>query len=265
MAWLLVLFSCTPPPQPPASEQLRIAVDPSAAPLLQQLAAQYRVDHSYVSVQVSERGPEGALGAIVEGAADLALIERNLEPAEALDAATWKAGLRAWSIGRGALAVVVHPSNPVQGLSRAGLQAALSGAARNWSDLGGEDRTVKLVTRETTAPSRALLEQQVLQGATLAGSAVVMPSDQAVAEYVAAHPEAVGCLAAPWASADVKAIAVDDALPNPAAVAAGRYALIYPLLLVTPSAVSSKAKGFIDYCLGPEGQAVVGRAYVPLR
>ncbi len=255
---------CTPPPRPPAPERLRVVVDPSAAPLLAQLASQYRLHHSYVSLEVSERNTDRALGALIDGEADLALIERDLEPAEALDTATWKVRLRAWPIGRGALAVVVHPSNPVQGLSRSGLQQAFNGAARNWASLGGEDRALRLVTREASATARELLEREVLQGSPVAGSAVVMPNDQALADYVAAHPEAIGCLATPLTGGGVKAIAVDGTLPNAGTLAAGRYPLTYPLALVTPSAFSSKAKGFVDYCLSREGQAIVSQAYAPL-
>ncbi len=241
-----------------------MVVDPSAAPLLEQLAAQYHTHHSYLSLEVSERGTEAALGAVAGGQADLALIERDLEPAEALDTATWKAGLRAWPIGRGALAIIVHPSNPVQGLSRADLEKAFSGVARNWAGLGGQDRTLRLVTREAGAPTRLLLEREILRGSPVAGSAVVMPSDRAVAEYVAAHPEAIGYVAAPWAGREVKAIAVDGALPSPAAVAGDDYPLTYPLVLVTPAAFSGKAKGLVDYCLGQEGQAIVGQSHAPL-
>jgi phosphate transport system substrate-binding protein len=241
-----------------------MAVTSSAAPLVEQLSAGYQAGHSYLQIETLEHSADGALQAVAEGEADLAVVERDLEAAEALDPETWKPRLRAWPIGRGGLVVVVHPSNPVRGLSLAELQQVFAGNARRWTDLGGEDRTLRLVTREAGAPLRLLMEREVLQGSPLAGTAVVMPNDQAVASYVAEQPEAIGYLSASWVTTAVKALAVDGAWPDPASVAAGHYPLTYPLVVVTPTAISGKAKGFVEYCLGEEGQQAMGERYAPL-
>ncbi len=265
VACLLLLSGCTPPPPPAAPEQLRAYVEPATATMFGRLAAEHGRQHSYLNLEVGERSAASALQAVINGEAGLALIERDLEPEEELDPETLKPRLRAWPIGRGALVFIVHPSNPVTDLSREQLQRVFTGVERRWTGLGGEDRTLRLVTREEGAPLRVLLEREVLQSGRLSGSAVVMPNDEAVAEYVAETPEAIGYLSAAQASGqNVRVLAVDGVQPDLSAKAIGAYPLTYPLVFVTPIAVSGKAKGLIDLSLSPQGQAIVGSAYAPL-
>lgn len=261
LACLAALAGCTPPPAPPAPERLRVVVPSSAAPLFEQLGSHYGAHRSYMQIETRERNAAAALKAVAAGDADLALIERSLDPAEALDPETAKPHLRAWPAGTGALAIIVHPANPVHSLTLAHVQSAFAGVERRWSGLGGEDRAVQLVSREAGAPLREALERVALQGGSVAGTAVVMPSDEAVASYVAAHPEAIGYVGAAWAVEGVRAVAVDGAPCEPAAVAVGRYPLTYPLVIVTPTAISGKAKDLVDFVYGQEGQAILARSY----
>lgn len=263
VACLLVPLGCTPPPRPPAPEHLRVAAAASLTPLVERLASVYHARYDYVTVETSERGAEAALKAVAEGEADLAFIERDLAPAEAINPATGKAWLRAWPAATGALAIVVHPSNPVQGLTQDQVRQAFAGTQRRWSSLGGMDRTVQVVSREIGAPLRDALEQEALRGSRVIGTAVVMPTDAAVAEYVAEHPEAIGYMSAAWPAEGVRALAVDGAPPDPDAVAAGRYPLSYPLVVVTPTAISGKAKAFVDFINSHEGQAILDESYAP--
>jgi len=261
---LLGSLACTPPQATPVPEHLRVAVAPSAAPLLDELGAHYRARHSYVTLEPLELGAANAIRALRNGTADLAFVERTLDPAETLDPETGRERLTVWPLATGALAVVVHPSNPVPGLTLEQLQGALTGSVRRWSELGGEDRTIGLVCREPGAPLRDAFERG-LGGTRVIGSAVVMPGDEAIADYVASHPGAIGYISAPWAGEQVKVLALDGALPDVATVAEGRYPLTYPLLLVTPSAISSKAKAFVDYVYSHEGQGMVRQSYAPAR
>jgi len=236
-------------------------VPPSAAPLFAQLTELYRARRSYIAIETSQRNAAAALQAVAAGAADLAFIERPLDPSEGLDPETTRPRLRAWPVGTGALAIIVHPSNPVSSLTLGQVRRTFVGVESNWARLGGEDRALRLVSREAGAPLREAMERQALQGAAVAGTAIVMPDDRAVAEYVATHPEAIGYVASTWVSDEVKALTVDGAPCEPAAVASGAYPLTYPLIVVAPTAISGKAKDLIDFVYSPEGRAVLARGF----
>ena len=247
--WAVVAPACSPPPPPPAPVHLRLAVTPTLWPLAEQLAEEHRRDRRHVQVQISELGAEAALQAVSARQVDLALLDRDLERAETLSPEDGRPWLQAWPVGVGALAVVVHPSNPVRNLTAAQLRQAFAGRERRWTRLGGADAAIQLVCREPGAASRLVFERRILQGDLLVGTALVMPNDQAVADHVARHPAAVGYLGLGWA--------VEGVLPNPQTLASGAYPLAHPLVAVTPRAVSDKARAFIASVRSHRGQEAV--------
>lgn len=258
VAMLLAVLSCSPPPSPPSPTELQAVCATSESRLLTELAREYSVRETPVHLEVSEGSTSQALDAVTNGRADLALIDRDLDPAEKINPADGRPVLRAWTIGLDGVAIVVHPSNPAQTLTRAQLREIFSGRERRWARVGGPELTIQVVSREAGAPLRAAFEQAVLQGDPVARTAVVMPGDRAVAEYVASHPEAIGYLSMGLLSDGIKALGVDGVLPAPETLARRTYPLSLPLVVVTRSAIATKTRLFIDYILDPQGQEVVG-------
>ncbi len=262
-SWLLLAPACSPPPKPRNPITLRLVTVPSARPLADRLGGEYGKRQPAVRVEVSEADPEAALAAVASGQADLALVDYSLDPAESRDPETGRRDLRAWHIASDGLAVVVHPTNPVQRLSSAQIALAFEGIERQWSHLGGNEGTLRLVSREAGAPARLTFERGFLRDAPLSGLAVVMPGDEAVADYVASHPDAIGYLGMAWLGPRVKAVAVDGVPPSPATVAGGTYPLALPLALVTRTGAASKSRAFVDYALSRAGQVVISQLYAP--
>ena len=55
-----------------------------------------------------------------------------------------------------ALAVVVHPSNPVKQLTRQQLEDIFRGKITNWQQVGGDDRKIVVYSRETSSVPTSL-------------------------------------------------------------------------------------------------------------
>ncbi|MDI7276903.1 MAG: substrate-binding domain-containing protein [Anaerolineae bacterium] len=262
---LLVPLACSPPPTPPTPVRLRLVVTPSLSRLGARLAEACLEQQPQVEVKVEERSPEDALEALATNQADLALMEQDLEPADALSPVDGRPWLRTWPLAVDALAIVVHPSNPVQDLTMDELRRAFAGLEHRWDYLGGAGVAIRLVTREPEAAARIAFDEVVLAGTHVAGGAVVMPGDDAVAQYVAGHPPALGYLSMAWAGSAVKVVALDGVLPTPATVAEGRYPLTLPVILVTPRGAPTRVRSFVGFCLGSEGQDIVGQLYGPAK
>ena len=116
-------------------------------------------------------------------------------------------------------------------------------------------------------------------------TAVVMPSSEDVAAYVAKRPDAIGYVSrgdvAPWLEepaagaaaqatpdatwAQVKVLRVEGQLPTVENLAEQRYPLIQPLYLVTQAAPTGPVRRFIDFVLSPAGQAIIGQFHAPIR
>jgi len=94
---------------------------------------------------------------------------------------------------------------------------------------------------------------------------VVMPGSQAVIDYVATHPAAIGYVSMGYLSPKVKALPIEGLTPTPETVQSGQYHLTRPLVVVTSRQPAGEVRAFLDFALSPAGQAVVGGRYGRVR
>jgi phosphate transport system substrate-binding protein len=189
-------------------------------------------------------------------------------------------------IGLDGLALIVHPDNPVAKLSLAQLQALYSGRTLAWAEVGGPPLEVLLISREEGSGNRQLFETRVMGEERVSLTAVVMPTNRDVIDYVAAHPNAIGYVSRayvtvaveqasqspPAANAvqpidapGVKVVVLADQLPTQQAIQSQNYPLIQPLYLVSRVRPSGALQQFIDFALSPAGQAIVARYHGRVR
>lgn len=202
-----------------------------------------------------------------------------------------EAALQRVPIGIDGLAVIVHPSNPITGLSFVQLRDLYSGNVLDWQALGSEAGEVLLVSREDGSGARILFETRVMGAEHVSLTAVVMPSSKDVVEYVSKNPQAIGYvsrsevaewiaegeadqtatptppagIATPGAPRKVKVLAVEGRLPTRENVRSLQYGLTQPLFLISNGKPTGWVRQFIDYVLSPAGQTIVARYHAPVR
>jgi phosphate transport system substrate-binding protein len=96
-------------------------------------------------------------------------------------------------------------------------------------------------------------------------TALVMPNSQAVVDYVAGDPRAIGYVSMGYVNGEVKTLAMEELLPTPENVSPGLYNLTRELAILSRPGASSEAKAFLDFALSPAGQAIVARRYGRVR
>jgi hypothetical protein len=166
------------------------------------------------------------------------------------------------------LVIVVHPDNPVSSLTLGEVQAVFNGRITNWSTLGGPDRPIHLVSRETGAGTRTLLNQRVLAEQRLDINALVVSSDEGMLTAVAADPQAIGySMMGNSSHTGVKLLAIDDIPPTRNEVGSQRYPLTVPLYYLhgSPDEPEGHLRHFLAWLQSPAGQQVVGQAYGRVR
>lgn len=195
-------------------------------------------------------------------------------------------------VGIDALAIIVHPNNPVANLTTAQVVQIFNGRILSWQELGGPDEEVILVSREDGSGARALFEERLMGREPVALTAVVMPTSRDVVHYVAKTPNAIGYvsrayvtsalhtaadaeqpptdspetpLVSPQASPHVSVLMLDGLLPVDAAIQNQLYPLSYPIYLVSRREPAGTVRQFVDFVLSPAGQAIVGRYHVRVR
>jgi phosphate transport system substrate-binding protein len=84
----------------------------------------------------------------------------------------------------------------------------------------------------------------------------VQDSQGAVRQMVSSAPAAIGYVSHGVVDPSVKGLKLNGVEPNPDTIKSGRYPLVRPFLFLTKGAPSGRAKEFIEWVLGPDGQAV---------
>jgi phosphate transport system substrate-binding protein len=238
---------------------LRIAGSTSMTTVLRELAAAYQVNHSDTTVVVHGGGTAGGLETLAAGRADIAAISWHAEDG-GLPLKT-----RAVVVGRDAIALVVHPENPVQRITLLQLRGIYQGETLSWEALAGPASEPVVVSREDGSGSRSAFESMVMGDQRVTLNALVMPGSQAVIDYVSRHPAAIGYVSASALVEGVRALAVEEVMPTEADVRAGKYHLTRLLYLYAPEPAPPATQAFIDFVLSPAGQAIMARHHIALR
>lgn len=161
-------------------------------------------------------------------------------------------------VGMDALAVVVHPDNPMERISLAQLRELLSGRVVDGVRLGGTAGPVRVNVRSEPSDSGTLVAHQVLGSASAGADLQRHESDGALAQAVAADVHALGVVPLS-AVGGGKVLAVVDAFgsvwkPTPEAVATERYPLTHRLVVQMPAAPSPVALRFAQFLAGSAAQ-----------
>ena len=253
------LAACGEPLATPEPVFLRAAGSTAMAGLAGELAEGFAEQSPLVSIDVTGLGTRFGLDELAAGRAEMALA--SWLPAD-LDA-KW----RATAIARDGIAVVVHPSNSVDGLGLLQLRDLFSGRVFQWRVVGGKPSqgAVQIVSREAGSGTRNAFETLVMEGREVTPLAVVAPSSDAVIEYVSAHPDAIGYVSMGQVSSGVKVLSIEGELPTPQGAQVGHYPLSRDLWLVTAASPSEPVDAFRRFVLSPAGQQVVGQSFGRIR
>ncbi|MBE0691156.1 MAG: substrate-binding domain-containing protein [Anaerolineae bacterium] len=170
-------------------------------------------------------------------------------------------------VGQDALTILIHPSNPVVGISLDELRTIYAGRIQRWDAVGGNDEPIIVVARDESSGMRAEFEALVMGGRATSPAAQVVPSNQAMAETVARLPGAIGYGSLSDLSSQVSALPINGVTPSSDTVYDRTYPLRLTLYVVgrtEPREDLPDMRAFIGWVQSPAGQAVVAQRYTPL-
>lgn len=248
---VLIISGCAPGSQQIA-HQLTITGSTSVGPFAEHLAEIYEHDHPDIKINVQSLGSSAGIQAAENGTVEIGMSSRHLEPPE-------EELLDTYEIARDALAIIVHPSNPIDSLTTEQVRDIFTGRIDNWRAVGGRDAEIILVTREAGSGTYGAFEELVMDHELPAPRALRQGSNGAIRQIVSGDPDAIGYISLGIVDASVKAIAIDGVDASTEAVLAGEYRLVRPFLFVTRKgrALSPLAEDFLRFVLSPEGQQVL--------
>lgn len=233
----------------PIRERVVIAGSTCMGHMLGALSEDYnRTRNGWVQPQLG--GTELGLQALRQGVCDIASCSRALTPQEALD-------LDSRLVALDAIAVAVHPSNPVAGLSSAELRAIYAGRITDWSQLGGVPMPIVVVGREAGSGTRTAFEAAI--GLDLPARHSQEHSETGMLRLaVSAAPGAIGYLSFDYIDASVRQLSIDGVSPREETVRLGQYPIARGFWLCTRARERrAEVQSFLDYATGAAGRRVI--------
>ncbi len=187
-------------------------------------------------------------------------ISAAIQAGEVSAAIQWREpAAEGWSaqIGWTGILFAVHPDNPIGNISSSQARAIYSGLITRWEDVGGSSGEIHALAFGTESPWAALFDGVVLAGGRLTGSAMIIPSADAMPAAIAADPEAIGYLPMDQKVTGARILTIDAAAADYPGLLSGAYPFRIPIFLLAREPVSADILSFAGWAQSVSGQTVL--------
>jgi phosphate transport system substrate-binding protein len=235
-------------------------------PIAQKVAEAYMKANPDVRISISGGGSGNGIKALIDGSTDIADSSRFIKPKEVKLAVEKGRYPVPFSVAYDCIIPVVHPSNSMSNLSMDQLKAIYRGEIENWKELGGPDRKVVVVSRDTSSGTYEVWHKKVMKKERVYPGALLQASNGAVVQAVSKNKNAVGYIGLGYLDASVKALTVNRVEGSEETTLNGTYPISRPLYMFTAGWPKGETLNFINFVRHPQkGQKYVRDAgYVPL-
>jgi phosphate transport system substrate-binding protein len=241
-------------------------------------AEAYQKLHPDIRVSVTGGGSGTGLASLSNGTVDIANASRQIKQEE-IDLAK-AAGFTPFevAVARDAIAVIINPENPVDELTIDQISRIYLGEITNWQEVGGEDRPIVRLSRETNSGTHVyFLEAVVRKGnkedkRIFTPETLLLPSSEGIISEVRDNPNAIGYDGLGYVVPEVKTIAIarEDGgpyvRPSVATVSDGSYPISRELYMYFKNEPLGIQKDYLDWILSPDAQKIVSElGFVPVK
>jgi phosphate transport system substrate-binding protein len=227
-------------------EGITIVGSTSVQPFVEMLAEEYMLHHPQEKIFIQGGGSSAGIQAVQTQAAQVGMSSRNLTSGEK--------ELIAVPVAYDAIAVVVHPRNPLNNLSIEQIQRIFSGQVLNWKEVGGTNHSITLVSREEGSGTREAFQHIIMGKQEINLGALIQDSNGAIRQVVKDDRNAIGYISLGLVNETVKALKIDGIEPDTENIKAKRYKVVRPFLFVFKKEPNGAGKNFLDYVLSPAAQ-----------
>jgi phosphate transport system substrate-binding protein len=241
-------------------------------------AEKYQSDYPDVRISVTGGGSGTGIAALINGTVGIANASRQIKQEETEEAKANGVDPVEFIVARDAIAVIVNPNNPVSELTLEQVSDIYSGKISNWREVGGEDRPIVRLSRETNSGTHVYFLETVLrlgskEDKTLFSTdTLLLPSSEGIIIEVRQNPNAIGYDGLGYVPHDLKMVAIASEeggayiLPSIASVNDGSYPIARDLYMYTNGEPMGIIKEYIEWILSNEAQEIVAElGFVPVK
>ena len=235
-------------------------------PIAQKVAELYMKQNPDVKISISGGGSGNGIKALIDGSTDIANSSRFIKPKEVKLAVENGEYPVPFAVAYDCIVPVVHPSNSVVNLTMAQLKAIYKGEVKNWKEVGGPDRPIVVISRDTSSGTYEVWYKKVMKKERVFPGALLQASNGAIVQAVSKNKNAIGYIGFGYMDKSVKALMVDRIVGSEETTLNGTYPISRPLYMFTRGWPKGDTLKFINFVVHPKkGQEYVSDAgYVPL-
>lgn len=240
-------------------------------------AEKYHELHPEVEISVTGGGSGTGIAALINRTVDIANASRQITSGEIQQAKANGGNPIEFVVAKDAIAIIVNPANPIDQLTINQLSDIYSGKIKNWSEVGGENRVIVRLSRETNSGTHVFFLENVIRmgdpnNKTLFSTdTLLLPSSEGITSETRDNPNAIGYDGLGYVTPEVKVIAVArDAsgpyvMPSADSVNSGQYPIARDLYMYTNDQPTGAIADYINWIMSAEAQAIVTQlGFVPI-
>ena len=240
-------------------------------------AEKYQTEHPDIRISVTGGGSGTGIAALLNKTVSIANASRKISADELKEAGKQGVNPVEHIIARDAIAVIVNPGNPINQLTLQQISDIYSGKITNWKELGGEDRPIVRLSRETNSGTHVYFLETVLRlgdkkdKTLFSMDTLLLPSSEGIINELRSNPNAIGYDGLGYVPKDLKMIAIAKkaneayVLPAIKTVNDKSYAIARDLYMYTAGEAVGAEKDYLDWILSAEAQQIVANlGFVPV-
>lgn len=240
-------------------------------------AEEYQTIHPDIRLSVTGGGSGTGIAALINGTVDIANASRQIKEEERENALANGSEPVEFVIARDAIAVIVHLENPVDFLTLEQISDIYSGKIDNWSEVGGDDRPIVRLSRETNSGTHVYFLEEVIrlgqkENTTLfSRDTLLLPSSEGIGAEIRQNPNAIGYDGLGYITHEMKVIGVATAsgeeyiYPSQDTVNSGEYPIARDLYMYTNGQPEGVIADYLEWILAEEAQIIVSElGFVPI-
>ena len=213
-----------------------------------------------INISLSGGGSGNGIKALADKTVNIANSSRFIKSEEVKTAVGNNVYPVPFAVALDCLMPMVHPSNPVNGLTTQQLKDIYSGKITNWKDVGGNDAPIAVVGRDTSSGTYGTWQEMIMDAGEktrVTPKAQTAASSGAMLSTVANNVNAIGYDGIGYINNTVKPLTVNKVAGSAATAKDGSYPLSRCLYMFTDGWPSGDVLNFINYMLSDEGQSIV--------
>jgi len=240
-------------------------------------AEEYQKQYPQIQISVTGGGSGTGFAALINGTIDIANASREIKQEEIETSLASGFEPVEHIVANDAIAVIVNPNNPVDQLTLKQVSDIYKGEITNWQEVGGEDRPIVKLSRETNSGTHVYFLETVVRlnnkedKSIFSADTLLLPSSEGIISEVKDNPNALGYDGLGYVTEEVKMVALapqeGDAyiLPSATSVINGTYPISRHLYMYTRGEAEGIQKEYLDWILSANAQDIVTElGFVPV-